>query len=49
MRAVDPDEYLDMDDSDADDFEAIPDIWRTIRCLRQQTELAQSILRCPES
>ena len=25
MRAVDPDEYLDMDDSDADDFEAIPD------------------------
>ena len=24
MRAVDPDEYLDMDDPDADDFEAIP-------------------------
>ena len=25
MRAVDPDECLDMDDSDADDVEAIPD------------------------
>ena len=24
MRAVDPDEYLDMDDSDADDFEIMP-------------------------
>ena len=25
MRAADPDEYLDMDDSDVDDFEAVPD------------------------
>ena len=25
MRASDPDEYLDMDDSDVDDFEAVPD------------------------
>ena len=25
MRAVDTDEYLDMDDSDVDDFEAVPD------------------------
>ena len=24
MRAADPDEYLDMDDSDVDDFEAVP-------------------------
>ena len=23
MRAADPDEYLDMDDSDVDDFEAV--------------------------
>ena len=25
MRAADPDEYLDMNDSDADDFEAVLD------------------------
>ena len=25
MRAADPDEYLDMDDSDVEDFEAVPD------------------------
>ena len=31
MRAVDPDEYLDMDDSDADDFDPIPD--RVCCCL----------------
>ena len=25
MRAADPDQYLDVDDSDVDDFEAVPD------------------------
>ena len=25
MRAIDPDEYLDVNDSDADDFESVPD------------------------
>ena len=57
MRAVDPDEYLDMDDSDVDDFEAVLGrnaavsgcIWRTIRCFRQQRELARSLLRCPNT
>ena len=60
MRAVDPDKYLDMDDSDADDFEVIVGrnaavltvpgcICRTIRCLRQQKEHAQSLLQCLES
>ena len=61
MRAVDPDEYLDMDDSDADDFEVIPGTNAAVlTCLRgasggqsgvfvSKEKLAPSLLRCPES
>ena len=61
MRAADPDEYLDMDDSDVDDFEAVPDRNAAVMtCARvrfkrqfdvfvQQRELAKSLLWYPGS
>ena len=45
MKAVDPDQCLDMDDSIPDRDAAVltgPRVRGTIRCLRQQRELAQS-------
>ena len=39
MRAADPDEYLDMDDSDVDDFEIIPGRKATVlTCARVHLE-----------
>ena len=61
MRAADPDEYLDMDDSDVDDFEIIPGRKATVlTCARvhlednpmspsAKRELAKSLLRCAGS
>ena len=60
MRAADPDEYLDMDDSDVDDFETVPDrnaaVLTCARVLLEDNSMFSStkraceiLLRCPES
>ena len=49
MRAADPDEYLDMDDSDVDDFVAVPDRNAAVLTLCQSTSRGQFDLRNPSS
>ena len=41
MRAADPNEYLDMDDSDVDDYEAVPDRNAAVLDLCQSTSGGQ--------